>query len=54
MKEEAVRAGTSLAAYDEHAVVETTGAEEKEVRKRVDKMYLDLTDGENLAFRYAL
>lgn len=54
LKAEATRSGVGIALHEEHAVIDTTDLEGKGIRKRVDKMYLDLTDGENLAFRYAL
>ena len=34
--------------------VETRGKDGELIRSRVDKMFLDLTDRENLAFRYVL
>lgn len=54
MKAEALRTGVSLAAFEEYSMVETTDDEGKVVRRKIDKMYLDLTDTENIAFRYVL
>ena len=54
MKREALRAGTNFAVFEEYMMVETTDSDGKVHQRKVDKMYLDLTDGENLAFRYVL
>lgn len=54
MKAEARRKGVGAAAFEEYMTVETTDLDGGLRQRRVDKMYLDLTDGENLAFRYIL
>ncbi|KAH8113932.1 MFS general substrate transporter [Phellopilus nigrolimitatus] len=56
LREQAEAAGNRhiLAMFDEFAMVEMTDKEGCVIRKRVDKMFLDLTDTENLAFRYVL
>ena len=54
LKEQAIRTGVGLAAHQDYAVLERTDVEGKMWRQTVNKMYLDLTDGENLAFRYVL
>ena len=54
MKAEAMRTGASMAPFNEWSLVETVGPDGKIIRRKLDKMYLDLTDGENLAFRYVL
>ncbi|KAJ3558280.1 hypothetical protein NM688_g1012 [Phlebia brevispora] len=54
LKAEAERTGERLAAFEEYMVAETVDDDGKVLTRRVDKMYLDLTDGENLAFRYVL
>lgn len=54
MKEEAMRSGVGKDKFEEYAEVETTDAEGKMIKQRVDKMFLDMTDKENLAFRYVL
>lgn len=54
LKAQALRSGVGLSAFDEYAFVESRDDEGKTTRRKVDKMYLDLTDGENLAFRYVL
>ncbi|KAG9082211.1 hypothetical protein FS749_007035 [Ceratobasidium sp. UAMH 11750] len=42
------------AAYEEHGYVERTDADGRVVRQKVDRGLLDLTDRENLSFRYVL
>ncbi|KAG8747216.1 hypothetical protein FRC10_001832 [Ceratobasidium sp. 414] len=42
------------AAYEEHGYVERTDADGHVVRQKVDRGLLDLTDRENLSFRYVL
>ncbi|KAJ3554235.1 hypothetical protein NM688_g3211 [Phlebia brevispora] len=54
LRAEALQTGIGLAAHEQTAIVDTIDVEGKGIRKRVDKMYLDLTDSENLAFRYIL
>ena len=54
LKAEAQRTGKGLSAFEETAEVETTDKDGRIIRTRVDKMYLDLTDKENLAFRYVI
>lgn len=54
MKADAIRRGVGLAVFEEYSVVETVDIDGQGERKRIDRMYLDLTDGENLAFRYVL
>lgn len=54
MKAEAIARGESTSRFEDHAVVDTTDKDGNPIQMRVDKMYLDLTDKENLAFRYVL
>ena len=54
LKAEAQRTGKGLSAFEETAEVETADKDGKVIKMRVDKAYLDLTDKENLAFRYVL
>ncbi|KAF7798393.1 hypothetical protein EIP86_009614 [Pleurotus ostreatoroseus] len=54
LKLHAERTGVDIAAHEEYAYVDVTDSRNKECKQRVDKMYLDLTDRENLAFRYIL
>ncbi len=53
-KQDAQRTKTGLASHEEYALVTTAVTTGKGFRGRIDKMYLDLTDGENLAFRYVV
>ena len=50
----ALHTGVGHAAFEEFVAVKVYDSEGREVERRMDKMYLDLTDGENLAFRYVL
>ncbi len=54
LKAEALRIGEGTGAFAESMLVETVDVDGKVYKRRVDKMYLDLTDGENLVFRYVL
>ena len=54
LRAEAQGTGEGLAAFEENMMVETVETDGKVRVRRVDKMYLDLTDHENLAFRYVL
>ncbi len=55
MREDARRSGVGVGRFEEWAWVETVDGDHGSVRRRkVDKTYLDLTDGENLSFRYVL
>ena len=54
MYEDARRSGRSTVEFEEWAEVQEVDDEGRLHRRRVDKMFLDLTDGENLAFRYVL
>ena len=40
--------------FEEYSLVETIDRDGKVVRRQVDKMFLDMSDKENLAFRYVL
>lgn len=54
MKAEAISRGEGLSRFEDYAIVDTTDKDGNPIQMRVDKMYLDLTDKENLAFRYVL
>lgn len=54
MKAAAEANGESLSRFGDYAMVQTTDKDGKHIEMRVHKMYLDLTDQENLAFRYVL
>ena len=54
MRDEALRSGVGKEKFEEYAEVETTDAEGRRIKQRVDKTFLDMTDKENLAFRYVL
>ena len=54
MREEAIRTGIGKEKYEEYAEVETRNGQGKMIKTRVDKAFLDMTDRENLAFRYVL
>ena len=54
LKLEAARTGGDPTPFEEWSMMEMTTGGGEVVRRRVDKMYLDLTDSENLAFRYVL
>ncbi|KAI5121702.1 hypothetical protein M0805_002095 [Coniferiporia weirii] len=54
LRAEAEASGKSLAAFENFAFVETTDKDGNVIQSRVDKTFLDLTDKENLAFRYVL
>ncbi|EJC99279.1 MFS general substrate transporter [Fomitiporia mediterranea MF3/22] len=53
LKRESERTGVGRERFEEWAIVEVE-KDGKVIKERVDKNYLDLTDGENLAFRYVL
>ncbi|THH12134.1 hypothetical protein EW145_g185 [Phellinidium pouzarii] len=54
LQAEAEKTGKNLSAFEEFAYVETTDKDGNTIQTRVSKAYLDLTDKENLAFRYVL
>lgn len=58
MREESERTGEGKERFESWMEVEVEKRDEKgsvkTVREKVDKNFLDLTDGENLAFRYVL
>ena len=53
LKAEAERTGVGKEKFEDWAIVEVE-KDGKIVKEKVDKSFLDLTDGENLAFRYVL
>ena len=55
-KEDARKTGVGLEAFDDYMILNagTTRTDGKAVEQKVDKMFLDLTDTENKAFRYVL
>lgn len=53
LKAEAERTGVGAEDFEDFQVVEIM-KDGKVIRERVDKTFLDLTDRENLAFRYVL
>ena len=54
MKLEATATGAGLEKFDDYAYLETTDDQGRVKRTKVDKAFLDMTDKENLAFRYVL
>jgi hypothetical protein len=54
LQAEAEATGKGLEHFQEHAYLETTDENGNIVKRRVDKAFLDMTDKENLAFRYVL
>lgn len=54
MKAEALGSGKGLDRFDDFAYLETMDANGKVIKMRVEKAFLDMTDKENLAFRYVL
>lgn len=58
MREESEKTGEGRERFESWMEVEVEKKDEKggvrTVREKVDKNFLDLTDGENLAFRYVL
>ena len=58
LRAEAERTGVDREKFESWAYVEVEGADADAdggvVRRKVDKAFLDLTDKENLAFRYIL
>ena len=54
--EEAVASGNSklIAEFDEFGYLETEDEKGVKVKRKVEKALLDITDRENLAFRYVL
>ena len=54
LKAQAIASGASLAEFDDFAYVDTVDAKGNVIKTRVEKAMLDLTDKENLAFRYVL
>lgn len=54
LRKQAEETGIGLAQFDEFAWLETKDEEGKIMRIRVEKSLLDLTDKENLAYRYVL
>ena len=53
LREEAEKSGIGKEKFEDWAIMEME-KDGKIVKERVDKSFLDLTDGENLAFRYVL
>ncbi|KAL5523135.1 hypothetical protein ACEPAF_1402 [Sanghuangporus sanghuang] len=53
LKAEAEKTGIGKESFEEWAIVEVE-KDGKIVKEKIDKTFLDLTDGENLAFRYVL
>jgi len=54
LKAQYFASGASLAEFDDFAYVDTIDAKGNVIKARVEKAMLDLTDKENLAFRYVL
>lgn len=54
LRDEAEHTGVGREKFESWAYVEVEGPDGGLVRRKVDKAFLDLTDKENLAFRYVL
>lgn len=54
LRRQAEETGVGLSQFDDFAWFETKGEDGKITRIRVEKSLLDVTDKENLAFRYVL
>jgi len=50
----AKQTGEGLQQFEDFAYIDTTDADGKTIHTKVDKAMLDITDKENLAFRYIL
>lgn len=54
LKAQAEATGVGLADFDDFAYVETNDENGNIIKTKVEKSLLDVTDSENLAFRYGL
>jgi hypothetical protein len=54
LKAEALSTGKGLDKFEDYAYLETTDEHGNMIKTRVEKAFLDMTDKENLAFRYVL
>ena len=54
LRAQAEATGEGLHHFDEYAIIETVDQNGNTIKTKVEKSLLDITDKENLAFRYAL
>ena len=54
LKAEALATGKGVDKFEDYAYLETTDEHGNIINNRVEKAFLDMTDKENLAFRYVL
>lgn len=54
MQTEAARSGGDIRPFQDWSMIETVTSDGEVEQRKVAKMFLDLTDSENLAFRYVL